>query len=173
MTPVLHGLTSEYAHSRAFSEVVAVANPAVATGFTYTVGGNYWERIAALSFVLTSDGNAANRAVLLKIKDGTGATLAAVPTAAVQIATKVYTYTYTGNQAPATDSVGLVNTQPMPQIFLQPTFTIVVTIGAVQVGDQISAIRVYREAFDTGPQGYPLGLVEESAEYAAYETIGE
>ena len=39
MTPVLHGLTSEFAHGRAFSEVVPLDSPAVATGFTYTVGG--------------------------------------------------------------------------------------------------------------------------------------
>jgi hypothetical protein len=170
--PVLHGLTSEFAHGRAFSEVVPLANPAAATGFTYTVGGNYWERIAALSFVLTSDGNAANRAVLLRVKDGTGATLAAVPTAAVQVASKVYTYTYSGEQAPATDAVGLANIQPMPRLFLQPGFTVVVTIGAVQVGDQISAIRVYREAFDTGPEGYPVGMLEENMYVAEYERIG-
>jgi hypothetical protein len=170
--PVLHGLTSEFAHGRAFSEVVPLVNPAVATGFTYTVGGNYWERIAALSFVLTSDGNAANRAVLLKIRDGLGATLAAVPTAAVQVASKAYTYSYTGSQAPVNDTVNLVNTQPLPQLFLQPGFTVVVSIGAVQVGDQISAIRVYREAFDTGPEGYPLGMVDEDALVSEYEQVG-
>jgi hypothetical protein len=170
--PVLHGLTSEFAHGRAFSEVVPLVNPAVATGFTYTVGGNYWERIAALSFVLTSDGNAANRAVLLRVKDGTGATLLAIPTAAVQVASKVYTYSYWGQQSPATDAVGLVNAQPAPSIFLQPGFTVVVSIGAVQVGDQISAIRVYREAFDTGPEGYPLGMVDEDSIVSEYERVG-
>jgi hypothetical protein len=170
--PVLHGLTSEFAHGRAFSEVVAVANPAVATGFTYTVGGSYWERLASLSFVLTSDANAANRAVLLRMKDGTGATLAAVPTAAVQVAAKVYTYTYSGVQAPATDAVGLANIQPLPRLFLQPGFSVVVTIGAVQAGDQVSAIRVYREAFDTGPMGYPIGVLDENMYVAEYEQIG-
>jgi hypothetical protein len=154
----LHGLTSEYAHGRAFSEVVSVANPAVATGFTYTVGGNYWERIAALSFVLTSDGTGANRAVLLRVKDATGATLLAIPAAAVQIASKVYTYSFWGQQSPATDAVGLVNAQPAPSIFLQPEFSVVVSIGAVQAGDQVSAIRLYLERFDTGPEGYLIGM---------------
>jgi hypothetical protein len=157
--PVLHGLTSEFAHGRAFSEVVPIANPAVATGFTYTVGGSYWERLAALSFVLTSDNNAANRAVLLRVKDGSGATLVAVPTAAVQVASKAYTYSYWGDQVPATDAVGLVNAQPIPRLFLQ-------------AGDQVSAIRVYREAFDTGPEGYPVGMIEENLYVAEYERIG-
>jgi hypothetical protein len=170
--PVLHGLTSEFAHGRAFSEVVPIANPAVATGFTYTVGGNYWERLAAISFVLTSDGNAANRAVLLRIKDATGATLVAVPTAAVQVATKVYTYSYWGDQVPATDTVGLVNAQPIPRIFLQPGFQVVVSIGAVQVGDQVSAVRLYVERFDTGPEGLPIGMVEENMYVGEFERLG-
>jgi hypothetical protein len=170
--PSLHGLTSEFAHGRAFSEVVPVTSPAVATGFTYTVGGNYWERLVALAFVLTSDGNAANRAVLLRVKDGSGATLIGIPTAAVQVATKVYTYSYWGQQVPATDAVGLVNAQPAPSIFLQPGFTIVVSIGAVQAGDQVSAIRLYMERFDTGPNGYPVGMLEENMYVAEYERIG-
>jgi hypothetical protein len=170
--PVLHGLVSGFAHGRAFPEIISPANPAVATGFTYTVGGNYWERVAALSFVLTSDGNAANRAVLLRVKDGSGATLIGIPTAAVQVATKVYTYSYWGQQVPATDAVGLVNAQPAPSIFLQPGFTIVVSIGAVQAGDQVSAIRLYMERFDTGPNGYPVGMLEENMYVAEYERIG-
>jgi hypothetical protein len=172
VAPVLHGLTSEFAHGRAFSEVVPYPNPAAATGFTITVGGNYWERMASLSFVLTSDSNAANRAVLLRVKDGTGATLVGVPTAAVQVASKVYTYTFSGDQTPATDAVGLANIQPAPGIFLQPGFSIVVSIGAAQAGDQISAIRYYREAFDTGPEGYPLGMVMENMYEHEYETLG-
>lgn len=172
MSPVLHGLTSEFAHGRAFSEVVAVTSPSAGAGFTYTVGGNYWERISALSFVFTTNGNAANRAVVLKVKDGSGATLVAVPSAAVQIASKAYTYSFWGQQTPVNDTVNLVNAQPMPHIFLQPEFTIVVTIGAVDAGDQVSAIRVYREAFDTGPQGYPIGLVGENMYAAEYEQLG-
>jgi len=168
---VLHGLTSEFAHGRAFSEVVPIANPAVATGFTYTIGGNYWERLAALAFVLTTDSNSANRAVLMRIKDGTGATIATQPSAAVQVASKVYTYTYQPYATVATDTVNLVNLQPSPTCFLQPGFQVVVSIGAVQVGDQISAIRLYREAFDTGPEGYPLGMVEENMYVGEYERL--
>lgn len=172
MGPVLHGLTSEFAHGRAFSEVVPIANPAAATGFTYKVGGSYWERIASLAFVLTSDGNAANRAVLLVVKDGTGAVVATQPTAAVQVASKAYTYSYQRYATTATDATNLVNLQAAPDIFLQPEFSIVVTVGSVQVGDQISAIRLYMERFDTGPEGYPLGMVSENMYAGEYEMLG-
>jgi hypothetical protein len=166
-------LVSGFTHGRAFPEIITPSNPAVATGFTYTVGGNYWERVASLSFVLTSDNNAANRAVLLRVKDGSGATLIGIPTAAVQVASKVYTYSYWGQQTPGTDAVGLVNAQPAPSIFLQPGFSIVVSIGAVQAGDQVSAIRLYMERFDTGPQGYPVGMLEENMYAGEYERLSD
>ena len=84
MPSVLHGLTSEFAHGRAFSEVVPIANPAVASGFTYTVGGNYWERIVALSFTIVTDNNAANRQVLVAFKDGTGTNIASTASGGTQ-----------------------------------------------------------------------------------------
>jgi hypothetical protein len=68
--------------------------------------------------------------------------------------------------------VGLVNAQPVPSIFLQPEFSLVVSIGAVQVGDQVSAIRLYLERFDTGPEGYPTGMLEENMYVQEYERLG-
>ena len=173
MTPVLHGLTSEFAHGRAFSEVVPRANPAVTAGFTYTVASSYWERLAAVSFVLTSDGNAANRSVLLTVKDGSGVALDAVPPAAVQVASKVYTYVYARNATPVNDTLGLVNVQRVPRIFLQPAFSLVVTLTAAQAADQISAIRLYLERFDTGPEGLPIGMLAENMYVSEYERVGD
>ena len=170
--PVLHGLTSEFAHGRAFSEVVPLVNPAAGAGFTYTVGGNYWERLAALSFVFTTNGNAANRAVTLRIKDGSGATLVAVPGAAVQVASTAYTYSFWGDQTPTNDTVNLVNAQPVPRIYLQPAYSVAVAVGAIDAGDQVSAIRLYVERFDTGPEGYPVGMVEENMYVGEYERLG-
>src|SRR5207248_4267312 len=43
----------------------------------------------------------------------------------------------------------------------QPEFSVVVAVGTVQAGDQISRIRLYAEQFVTGPQGYLLGVVDE------------
>ena len=122
MAPVLHGLTSEFAHGRAFSEVVPVANPAAGGGFTYTVGANYWERLAHLSFVLTTDGTAGNRTVIVTFKDGSGAALDIVTAAAVQTATTVYTYIYRPYATASTSSVSLANVQDLPLLFLQPEF---------------------------------------------------
>jgi hypothetical protein len=172
MTPVLHGLTSEFAHGRAFSEVVAVANPSAGGGFTYTISGNYWERLAAVAFQIVTDGNAANRQVLLDFKDGSGATIASTASGGTQAATLTRKYSFVPNQGTAPALIGTSFLAPLPVVFLQPEFTMVVSIVSVQAGDQVSAIRVYREAFDTGPQGYPTGLVEEDAALREFETIG-
>lgn len=173
MPPVLHGLTSEFAHGRAFSEVVPVANPAAGGGFTYTISGNYWERIASLSFTLVTDSNVANRQVLVAMKDGSAANLASTASGGTQAASLTRLYSFVPNQGTAPALIGTTFLAPLPVLFLQPEFTVVVSITSVQVGDQISAIRVYREAFDTGPQGYPLGLVAENMYVSEYERLGD
>ncbi len=170
--PVLHGLTSEFAHGRAFSEVVPVANPAAGGGFTYTVSGNYWERLAALSFTLVTDGNAANRQVLVALQDGSSTNIASTASGGTQAATLTRLYSFVPNQGTAPALIGTTFLAPLPVLFLQPGFKVVVSITSVQVGDQISAIRVYREAFDTGPEGYPIGMVGENMYEAAYEQLG-
>ncbi len=171
--PVLHGLTSEFAHGRAFSEVVPVASPAAGAGFTYTVSGSYWERIAALAFTVVTDGNAATRQVLVAFKDGSATNIASTAGGGTQTATLTRLYSFTPNQTAASGLVGTSLLAPLPVIFLQPGFTMVVSITNIQVGDQISAIRVYREAFDTGPEGYPLGMVEENMYVGQYERLGD
>jgi len=173
MPPVLHGLTSEFAHGRAFSEVVAVTNPAAGAGFTYTVGSAYWERIAAVSFTLVSDGNAANRQVLLAFKDGSGANIASTASGGTQAASLTRLYSFVPNQGTAPALIGTTFLAPLPVLFLQPGFSMVVSITSVQAGDQLSAIRVYREAFDTGPQGYPVGMLEENMYVGAFERLGD
>jgi hypothetical protein len=151
---------------------VPVANPAAGAGFTYTIGGNYWERIAALSFTIVTDGNAANRQVLLAFKDGSGANIASTASGGTQAATLTRLYSFVPNQGTAPALIGTTFLAPLPVLFLQPGFTVVMSITSVQAGDQVSAIRVYREAFDTGPEGYPLGMLEENMYVGEYERIG-
>ena len=161
MTQYTYGLTRLIGHGHAFSEVVPVASPAVATGFTYTVSGTQWQLLDLISFRLVSDGNAANRQVTLTIADAGGIALATLPSASVQVATKTYDYTWSTEFDTFNAVVSNAITSPLPAIFLQPEFTVVVAVGSVQAGDQISRIRLYAEQFVTGPQGYLLGVVDE------------
>jgi hypothetical protein len=138
-----------------------VANPAAAAGFTYTNTGTYWQLLDLVAFRLVTDGNAANRQVKLVVADGGGVALATLPSASVQTATLTWDYSFSPEFSNFNTVVGLSVTSPLPLIFLQPEFTVAVTIGTVQTGDQISNIRLYAEQFVTGPQGYLLGVVDE------------
>lgn len=159
MTQVTSGLTGALGHGRGFSEPLSVADPAVGGGFTITIGSQYWERLASLAFRLVTDSNAANRQVTLTVNGGDGIPLAAFPAASVQTASLTWDYFFLPNLTNFQTVVNKVVTSPAPRLFLQPMYSLVVSIGAVQVGDQVSRIRFYRERFVTGPQGYEQGRV--------------
>lgn len=160
MTQYTLGLTRLLGHGRAFSEVLPVANPAVAHGFTYKNDGLYWRIIDLISFQLVTDANAASRQVTLTIKDGGGVALATLPAASTQATGLTYQYTWSVDWNSFNTVIASAVTSPLPYIFLQPDYTVVVTIGSVQAGDQVSNIRIYAEKFETGAAGYLLGPIE-------------
>lgn len=156
------GLTRLLGHGHAFSQVLTVPAPAAGSGFTYTNDGFYWELVDLVSFQLVSNGNAANRQVLLTIADGSGVALASLPAASVQIASKTYQYTWSTEFSSFNTVVSNAITGPLPSIFLQPTYSVAVTVGALDAGDQISNVRLYAQRFVTGNEGYLLGVVDET-----------
>lgn len=160
MTQYTLGLTRTIGHGRAFTQLQTVTTPAAGAGFTYTNNGKYWELIDSLSFQMVTGGNAANRQVLATIKDGGGVQLAAFPSASVQTASLTWQYTFLPNIDTFNTVVSLNVVSPMAEIFLQPMFSLAVTVGAVDAADQISNIRLYTQRFVTGPQGYMLGVVD-------------
>lgn len=162
-TQYLLGLTQLFGHGRAFTETLSVTKPAAGAGFTYTNDGNYWELLDSLSFQIVTDGNAANRQPTLTIKDGGGVALATLPTASVQTASLTWQYTFSPSFDSFNTVVALAVTAPLPRIFLRPQYTVTLAIGAVQVTDQVSNIRLDAQRFVTGPQGYRIGMVDEAS----------
>ena len=49
-----------------------------------------------------------------------------------------------------------------PQIFIQPSYKVVLTVNNIQTGDQLGSIRHYVQRYDTGDAGYLLGPVSEN-----------
>lgn len=157
MPEVTLGLANGFSHGRVISEASPVTSPAAGAGFTITVNSRYWERASSLAFRLVSDGNAANRQVRLTVNDGDGVPLASIPTAAVQAASLTRDYYFLPNVNAASGPVDGVFLSPLPIFFLQPTWTLVVSIASVQATDQVSLIRWNRDRFITGPGGYEIG----------------
>lgn len=157
MSEATLGLLAPFSHGRGFQETSVVTSPAAGLGFTITIPGKYYERVQALTFTLVTGSNAANRAVLLSVLDGNGNTVLSIPAAAVQTASLTRTYSYLANMSNCIGPIGGAYLSPAPALFLQPAQSLVVTIGAVDAADQISAIVFNRERFDTGPAGYEMG----------------
>lgn len=160
MTQFTLGLTRTLGHGRAFSQVLSVAKPAAGAGFTYTNDGSYWEMIDTVSCQIVTGGNAANRQPTLSILGGDGIALATLPSASVQTASLTWQYTWSTEFSNFNTVVATAVTAPLPAIFLQPTFSIALAIGAVDAADQVSNIRLHAQRFVTGEQGYLLGVVE-------------
>lgn len=163
MPEVTLGLFAPIGHGRGFSELYAAPDPAANAGFTYTVEGGYWERLAALSFHLLTDSDTATRQVTLTFKDPSGAVLASISPASGQGATLAYDYTFLPTITASQAVLGLGLLSPLPHFLLQPQWTATVTIAGKHSGDQVSNIRVYRERYITGPGGFGIGDTEDES----------
>ena len=162
MATVTYGLSRPFSHGLVLNDTGPITSPAAGAGFTYTVGGEYWEMWEALTFTLVTDANAATRQVFLTIQDQDSVPLARIPAGGTQITglTRVYSFVrgITTPQALVVDTF----LSPLPDLILQTGWKVVVSISSVQVGDQVSLIRAPRVKFVTGDDGYPLGPVDEA-----------
>lgn len=162
MPDVSLGLANPFSHGRVISEASPVADPAAGAGFTITVNSSYWERASSLAFRLVTSGTSANRQVRLTVKDGDGVALCSIPTANVQAASLTRDYYFLPNVNAASGPVDGVFLSPLPIFFLQPTWTLVVSIATVDTTDQVSLIRWNRDRFITGDQGYQIGFQDDA-----------
>lgn len=173
MTAVLHGLTRVFAHGRGFTEAVPVASPAAGADFTYEVGSRYVERPVALCFNLVTSAVVASRQVVVSIRDENSISLAKIPAGGTQAASLTRTYSYFDRMGQAQAVASNTFLAPLPGIFMLPGWEIDVAVSSIDVGDQISNVRLLLERFDTGPEGYPLGMLELTPEQATAERLGD
>lgn len=160
MTQYTYGLTRLVGHGHAFTERVVVKNPSAGAGFTYNINAGYWELIDLIGFQLVTNGNAGSRQVLLTIKDADGTIIGTFPSASTQAATNTYHYTWSRDFNSFNTVISSAVTGPLPGILLQPDMSVVVTVGSIDAGDQISGIRIISERFVTGESGYLLGVLD-------------
>lgn len=164
MTQRTYGLTQLLGHGYAFTQRVVVPSPAAGAGFTYKNDGRYVELIDSLAFKILTSSDAANRLVTLTITDADGVVMATVPANAALTASKTGVYTFLQNFSGSVGATDGPFLSVAPAILLQPMWSVVVGIAAVQTTDQLSNIRFTLERFVTGPEGYLVGVVEESGD---------
>jgi hypothetical protein len=167
--PVVVGLANPFSVGRELTEIVKVAQPAAGAGFTYTAKGKYWDRIASASLKLVTDANAANRRVTVSFQDQDSRSFGQYAAPFVQTAAHTVQYSFAPHvlQAGADDAATIAF--PIPSIFLQSGWKVVVSIAGVQVTDQVSLVSLLLERFPTGPEGYRQGayVVDESPDLIA------
>lgn len=121
--------------------------PAAGASFTTSVVGNYQERLLTVWVRLVTDGNAANREVVLEFQDGSGNTYAMCGAATTVPASSTYDYSFSVWQGTDTFPVNTGILVPLAPIIQLPTYKWKLTVVNVQATDALSRIRVYKERF--------------------------
>lgn len=131
-------------------ELVDIADPAVAIDWTYTPQGGSWEELVYLHARLVTDANAANRTPTLTVADQRTRAVYEAPVIAAQAASLTIDYSWARDLGTTYPVIGGKVALALPRIILRPGWTVSVVTGAVQAGDQWSAVRAtvlrYRDA---------------------------
>jgi hypothetical protein len=122
-----------------------VALPAVlgSAGLTFHLPAGAVSQIGSFCFTLVTDGNAANRQVVVEVVDGLKVPVFAVAAPAVQAASLTVVYSF----APLVPAFGTAALGAMGGPFISraaeaDNLTVTVTVGAHQVGDKITGGRL-------------------------------
>lgn len=153
------GITSDFSHGRAFSELLVPTTPAAGVALTLPVDGRYWERPVALEFVVSAGTDDVVSDVTVTYLDGSGTAVVTVETGPAIAATTSARYSLYREYSGASSWSNNIVSAALPGLFLQPTWSIVVQPVGTWTEGQITDIRYYRERFQTGPGGYGQGTV--------------
>lgn len=141
----------EWSHPR--SVIQSVGNPPVANGFTIVTPGTVEQTLRSLSFRLVADSNAASRIVVFQFVDPDGLAFGQVAAPFTLAASNTSDYTFAvGIQQFGANNAANIGAS-IPELKLDVSLAVAVTITGVQVGDQISRIRA---AWNRWPVRPPL-----------------
>jgi hypothetical protein len=129
------------------TEVIRQASPAAGVAFTFALEGRWFVRLAAISFRLVTDANAANRVVSVNIEDPLGNVLATTTAALTQAATKTVDYTFLAGVGVVASITDVIALGPLPQVLARPTDVIAVRPSNIQVGDALTRVVTWIERY--------------------------
>lgn len=139
----------EWQHPR--SVVQSVANPAVGLGFTIPTSGAGEQIVQSLSFVLVSNGNAANRIPRVEFLDSNATVVAAIASPFLQTASHTIRYTFAvGIQQFGANDAAFIGAA-LPPFKLDVSMSVRVAIAAVDAADQVSAVSLVAARWPVRP----------------------
>ncbi len=133
-------------------ELVFAASPAVATDFVQAIPGHDFARLVSVFVRLVTDGNAANREVVIEYRTAEALRYDVMGSAVTQAATLTIDYLFSGFREVVTSLVDATQLIPLHPTILPPTHDFRIHIVNAQVGDQLSRIRFLWERFYTTDQ---------------------
>ncbi len=158
---VTEGLLEPFGYGLGYPDVVDLTTPALGANASVPVAGEYQVRVLAAIATLTTDANAANRLLSLDYINQRGVTLHRNGASVLVTAnTTAQVFVWGANRSVAEWNTGTPVWVPLLPIFLQPGYSVQFTVDNKQAGDQLSALHLMVERFETGERGYPVGVVE-------------
>lgn len=124
------------------------AQPAAGVAFVQALDSRWWWRFRAVRFQLVADANAANRFVSVDFCDAEGTSWIRNPALAVQIAAATQVYDFCERSIPVSGIAGQPQFADLSKVFVPPGWQLRINVSNVQVGDQLSAIRMYVDKFE-------------------------
>lgn len=157
--PLTEGLLQPFSAGAGYQDIIVGTSPVAGANFSFLVTGQNWIRPLGVRCSLTTSASAANRFVSVDYINARGTTYLRNATATV-IAANVTGQAFEWN-AQRADGAFVANTPVLAPLFpgfIAPGSTLQITVDNIQAADQLSAIVLYIERFDTGSLGYAIGF---------------
>lgn len=135
--------------------IVGVTRPAAGGGWTYIAPATAITLVKTVSFTIVTSSQAATRIPVVTVKDGSGNTMATVPSPYTLAASKTSLLTFAVGLYPYGANDGARIGQALPPLYLQGGYQVVVSTDAEDAGDQISGVTLGVEQWHNRA---PLGV---------------
>lgn len=152
------GVLLPFTYGRGYPTLKEPPNPAAGTTFTQQVPGGRMYRLITARAILTTSAAVANRVPRLLLTDNDGLEYARVSHTAARTAsttTPLFWAMGLGHFSLGADGNAEM---PFPDILIQPGHNIVMDVSGMDVGDTLTAVRLYWEEIPVGGIGYPTGI---------------
>lgn len=122
--------------------VLAAPQPAAGTGVTVPTPQSEYQQLLAVAFRLVTSAVVATRTPVVSITDGSGVSIAGVAAGYGLTAGSTADYSFVVGLGEWDQSNNAVASGSLPPLTLTAGDSIVISVGAIDVGDQLSRVRV-------------------------------
>jgi hypothetical protein len=163
-----YALLEPFSYNRGYRKLISPASPAAGATYTHTVPGDAWERLLAITFLLTTSATVADRLVTIDYAPKGGNTFLS-DGAAVTVSASTTNQAFNGSSERGQSewNTGTSVFFPLWGGFLEAGWTFKINVGAIDTTDQLSGINFMVEKFEVGHEGYLVGGLD-TADYAEW-----